>query len=378
MNTARIPPTGTAAIATDEAPRTLDLAALAGVPPGAEIRVRGMTNRTLELFERTQDLVENTGAAREAGAPPPDPRFVPQHADLRARFKFAEVLGSYATLNTLVDQYAPAYALSRAVAGSSRVAELSVREVTMLGDYRDQIRIALEHASAHLALTSVSNFSDAELQELNDILNEARDRYQSLETILGMRLIHDVEQAVERLHQLCLKIGLVQRSISGIFLVDSEIMFVPSAELVRIVDDIFKAIGNPFVVENIDGTILLAARNLLIQAMSFYAYYGREQIYHVFGNDHGKAGRGKVAAYIRQEIKSLFGACKADNKLVLTRVMDSAEREFEISVEAIQIEAANRAIAEVDRLIPEKPVLPKRAPRGLLARMRNWLFRQAA
>ena len=37
--------------------------------------------------------------------------------------------------------------------------------------------------------------------------------------------------------------------------------------------------GNPFVAEHIDGLLLLAARNLLIEAVSFYSYYGKQQIY---------------------------------------------------------------------------------------------------
>lgn len=367
---------------------TLDLAAIAGLAPGDQVRIQGINNSTLDLFERTFELLSSGEFAPGDDTIPPAPlpggssaapeiRYLPQHDDLRARFKFAEVLGSYGTLNSLLDRFAPVIELSETMVRTSRVGELSVQEVAMLEDYREQVRLALEHASAHLAVSSIAEFTSEELGELNDILNEARRRYHELDTVLGMRLIHDVEKAVQRLRQICEKVASVERSLTGIFLVESEIMFVPSAELIKLVDDIFKAIGNPFVVDNIDGTLLLAARNLLIQVVCFYAYYGREQIYQLCGGNQGKTGRSKVATYIRDEIRVLFSACKANNKLVLTRVMSNTEREFEISVEAIQTEAARQAITEVNRLMPARPVIPKPPARSLLARLAGWLFRDA-
>lgn len=359
--------------------RTVDLAELAGIARGDRVRVQNLANRTLDLFAQTLDLVaEGTREVRDGPAPNPAVRFLPQTEDLRARFKFAEILGSYATLNTLLDRYAPAYELTRTMVDTSHVQVLSDDEVALLQEYRDDIQEALDNASRQFAMCESVNFSLEELRELNEILSEARNRFESLERVLGMRLIHDVERALERLCELREKIGAVQRNVSGIFLIDSEIMFVPANDLAHIIEDIFKAIGNPFVVENIDGTLLLAARNLLIQVMSFYAYYGREQIYRVFASQQGRAGRGKVADYIRQEIHLLFSLCKADNKLILTRVMDSAEREFEISIEAIQNEATNRAIAEVEGLMPTPPPRPPPPPPGLIKRLARWLFRAPA
>ena len=355
---------------------TLDLAELAGIGRHDKVEVQGLINRTIDLFDHTLDLVESSEAnPATLEPPPPGVRFVPQEEDLRSRFKFAEALGSYSTLNSLLDRYAPAYQLTRAIEESAVVAEITEREFSMLEEYRDQIELALKHASEHLLSHSVCEFSSDELQELNAILREARDRFRAIETVLGMRLIYDVEQSLKTLYELCEKIQTVQRTISGIFLVDSEIMFLPAYDLIRIVDRIFKAIDNPFVVEHIDGTMLLAARNLLIQVVSFYSYYGREQIYTVFEKSQSKANRAKIAACIRGEIRTLFGACKANNKLVLTRVMDSAEREFELSVESLQTEATNRAIVAVERLIPVQTMMPQPKPRTLMQRFRRWLFR---
>lgn len=361
---------------TAELQKTLDLAHLAGVAPADRIRVEPLSNRTLDLFDRTLKIVRDTHPDDDAATADEsvELRFIPQHADLRARFKFAEVLGSYATLNTLVDQFAPAVELTRTLTLNQEIGRISDAELKLLSDYRDQIEIALRHASAQLETINISEFSDTELDELNEILGEARERFQSLERLLGLRLIFDVERAVERLHETLGKIATVQRSVSGVFLIESEIMFIPAMELERIIADIFKAIGNPFVVDNIDGTVLLAARNLLIQVMSFYAYYGREQIYHILGNDPGRSGRRRVAQRIKDEIHALFQACRKQNKLVLTRVMDNAEREFEISVEAIQNEAANRAIAEVERLLPPKPVVVPAPRPTMMQRFKLWLF----
>lgn len=361
---------------------TLDLAALAGVGREDEVRVQGLHNRTLEIFERTLELVGGDAPAERAPRPEPEDRpgvrFIPQEKELRARFVFAEALGSYATLNSLLDRYAPAYQLTRVIDEPSLVQNISPREVSMLEEYRDQIETALRHATEHLREHAISEFSDEELQELNDILLEARDRYAAIETVLGMHLIHEVEQAVHELNRLHEKTQTVQRTITGVFMIDSEIMFMPTADLVRIVENIFKAIGNPFVVENIDGMMLLAARNLLIHVVSFYSYYGREQIYRVFEKNQSKAGRAQIAACIRSEVRSLFSACRANNKLVLTRLMENAEREFELSVESVQIEATNRAIVAVERLMPVQAPLPKPKPKGLLRKLATWLFREPA
>ena len=40
----------------------------------------------------------------------------------------------------------------------------------------------------------------------------------------------------------------------------------------------------------------------LIQVVSFYSYYGREQIYRVFEKNQSKANRARIASCIRKEI----------------------------------------------------------------------------
>ena len=356
---------------------TINLSELAGIAEGDQIRISGPGNKTQELFETTLDLVGHIAASDQqtpAAAKNPQVRFIPQMADLRARFKFADVLGSYATLNALLDRFAPVAALAKAELDPTTAAELTSHEVSQLRNYRNEIELALKHAHGRLKEYDIKEFDSTELGELSEILNEARTRYQAIENLLGARLIHDVEKSVEQLHEFHQKIAGVQRTISGIFLVDSEIMFVPSARLVEIVDTIFCAIGDPYVADHIDGTLLLAARNLLIQVVSFYAYYGREQIYRIFETRSGKESRRRVASMVSNEIKQLFSACKTDNRLILTRVMSNTEREFEVSIEAIEREACHRAIMEVEKLAPPKKVAVEVKKKSILSRLSDWLF----
>jgi len=112
--------------------------------------------------------------------------------------------------------------------------------------------------------------------------------------------------------------------------------------------------------------LMLAARNLLIEAVSFYSYYGRQQIYRLFDKGNVAIDRKTIARHIRIEIKKLFGVCKADNKLVLTRIMKQAEREFELSIKAIQVEAEQAAIDTVRRIMPA-------SPRWAPEKKKNWL-----
>jgi hypothetical protein len=86
-----------------------------------------------------------------------------------------------------------------------------------------------------------------------------------------------------------------------------------------------------------------------------------------------------VTARIRSEIRRLFEACKRDNRLVLTRVMRDAEREFEISVEAIQEEAVSIAFEQVKVFMPKEERPREAPPKGFLARVFSrtfgWMFR---
>jgi len=356
---------------------TLDLAVLAQVARGERVEVERIGDRTLDLFEKTLEIVETEpGDTADPAIRPADPdRFVPEHGDLRQRFLFAETLGSYSTLHDLLDGYSPAHRLSQDFEQKSLIARLTTAELAALEQYRDQIHDALVHANEYLLANVSGGYSADELQELNSILREARSRLETVNSILGTQLIYEIEDGVRRLYAFENKIRSVQRSVDGIFLVDHEVMFMPTNDLVAIVNTVFKAVGNPYVAEHIDGILLLAARNLLIQAVSFYSYYGKQQIYTAFKRNRTAANRTLITHHIRSEIRKLFRACMTDNKLVLKRVMNDVEREFEISIDAIRSEAERSAVAAVNLLLPE-PV--ERAPepeRSLIARISRWLFR---
>ena len=155
-------------------------------------------------------------------------------------------------------------------------------------------------------------------------------------------------------------------------MVDSEVLFIPTLDLINCVNIIFSAVGNPYLAENVDGVLLLAARNLLIEAVSFYSYYGKERIYNLV-NHQSTVSNAVITHHIRKEIHTLFKACEADNKLVLKRIMQDAEKQFEISVEAIQMEAESNAVAVVREMIPEKDTMELPEPKkGLIGRMMSW------
>lgn len=357
--------------------RTLDLAALARVARGECVEVlAGACDTTQALFERTVHVVEAQTEcaerpARAAGAT----HFVPEHDDLRRRFIFAEAIGSYAALHDLLNGYSPAGQLFASCEAQAREARLGRDEVDILEAYRDQVRAALEHASAYLFDNLDAGFGSDELQELNALLREARERYERVTTILGRNLIHEVEHAVHELYALEQKMRSVQATVDGIFLVGSEFMFLPANDLVRIVNTLFSAVGNPYVAQNVDGILLLAARNLLIQVVSFHAYYGRQQIYNALRRQGAAHDRAMIVHHVRAEIRGLFRACKSENRLVLKRVMASAEREFELSIATLREEAEAVAIAAVERLLPATPAADPAPPPGLLRRLVNWLFR---
>lgn len=359
---------------------TIDLTLVARINRGERVEVSPLDcDRTQELFDRTVRLVDEQERSRQHSPPAaPAPQvlhYVPEHDDLRKRFIFAEAIGSYSALHDLLNGYSPAYQLFSSYEFRVNVTRLTRDEVRVLESYRDQVHSALIHASQYLYDNLGSGFSAEELQELNDILREARERYDCVTTILGMNLIHEVEEAVHRLHALEQKMRQVQATVDGIFLVNSEVMFVSANELIEIVNAIFNAVGNPHVARHINGIMLLAARNLLIQVVSFHSYYGRQQIYNVFKRNTVTVNQAAIAHHIRGEIRSLFRACKAENRLVLKRVMSHAEREFELSVDAIREEAESIAIAALERLLPRAPAPEPPPPPGLFRRIARWLFR---
>lgn len=366
--------------ADEESIAPVDLTALARIQDGERVEIiAAVADRTQELFERTARIVDEQGQRHspEERAPrvPRAQSYLPEHQDLRARFIFAEAIGSYSALHDLLNGYSPAYQIFSSAGERVHSARLSREDVRVLQAYRDQVHAALGHASQYLYDNLETGFSADELYELNAILREARGRYDRVTEILGLNLIHEVNEAVVRLHALEQKIRSVQQTMDGVFLVNSEVMFVPTNDLVEIVNAIFSAVGNPHVAQNINGITLLAARNLLIQVVSFYSYYGRQQIYNVFKRNAANVNQAAIAHHIRAEIRTLFRACKAENRLVLKRVMAHAEREFELSVEAIREEAEAIAIAAVDRLLPQAPPPPPAPPPGFLRRVASWLFR---
>lgn len=344
--------------------RTIDLAEIAKINRGDRVRVEHLEDKTQGLFSKTINLL-NVGEGR--GAQPPvrmylpdeEDRYVPDNEALRKVYLFAEALGGYEALNDLSSKYSPGQTLSRKYGKKAQSAALKPEEVRIVEGYHRQLNDALKSANRYLLANRLEDFSHEELYELYEILKSAKARSQELSEILGVHLIHEIENSVKSLHELREKIRGVEKTVSGIFLVDSEVMFIPTYELIGSVDTMFKAVGNPYVANNVDGVMLLAARNLLIDVISFYSYYGKQQIYNLFIRGGAPVKAQVITMHIRREIRRLFKAVGADNKLVLTRVMKDVHREFELSVEAIQQEAELLAVEQVKVFLPREEI-PRR------------------
>ncbi|MGH8507430.1 MAG: hypothetical protein ACREVH_01725 [Gammaproteobacteria bacterium] len=364
-----------APLAESAAFKTLSLRAIAGINYGEEIRVRPIMDATQDLFEKTLRLLDQHQAGAQSPASsdaPQSERFIPEHQDLRKRFLYAEAVGGYATLSDLIDSYSPGYRFYEQYDQNGANATLTPATVRTLESYFARLSDALAHAHEYLHEHAAKDFDHAELGELHEIMIRSRERARKVSAILGHHLMREVERAVRMLNAICEKIRTVDQGINGIFLVESEIMFVPATDLIECINNIFKGVGNPYLTSKIDGLLLLAARNLMIEVVAFYCYYGREQIYESYKKSGGRLGKSAISRLIRKEMKTVFDACKEKNKLVLIRVMKGAERNFELSIEAIQREAERAAVQTVQALLPSplSPPAPKRGwLRSLLARL---------
>jgi hypothetical protein len=361
-------------IGSEEFEQTLDLRKLAGVGNADRILVVGqILDRTEVLFQKTLTLLEAEDRQRMHNSrelfTSGDNRFVPENPDLRKLFLFAEAVGSYSTLNDLDDVYSPAYSILQHYAAKSIEKPLASHQVRLLENYYQELSVALEHANRYLMEHFAQGFTADEIHGLHKLLISAQERAEEIRRILGTHYTHQIEFAVKRLAEFHAKIASVEKTISGIFLVDSEVMFIPTNDLIECVNDLFKAIGNPYVADSIDGLLLLAARNLLIEAVSFYSFYGKNQIFHLFQKPGVTVNPRTITRHIRYEIRKLFEACQQSNKLVLRRMVRKTLTDFELSVRAIQQEAEQVAVRTVRQILP-KPATP--AP---MVSRRGWFRR---
>ncbi len=356
--------------------RTLDLSEFANIGRGDEVIVESIGDQTQDLFEETLNLFELEDD--EASIPIPkqlenkQDHYVPKHKDLRKIFLFAEALGGYETLNELVSDHSTTSQLSIRFNDLSQSDNFNRTEIKQLEEQQKNLAKALKNAKEYLHKHATEEFSRRELAELHHILVNASTRNKQITKVLGIHKMAEIEKAVARLYSFQEKIRSVNKNISGIFLVDSEVLFIPTKDLIECVNIIFSGVGNPYLADNVDGVILLAARNLLIQAVSFYSYYGRERIYDLVKKSGNTISTAVISHHIRNEIRGLFKACETDNKLVLKRIMRDANREFEISVEEIQMEAEHSAIIAVKEMLPQETIPRPIAKKSLFKKILSW------
>ncbi len=358
--------------------RTLDLAEFAHIAADETVIVEPIRDRTRELFDKTLDLFDLQSSDNHAtdGAIDVSSRFtnryIPLHDDLRKIYLFAEALGGYEHLNELLNEHSPANLLSARIDKLLDDDYLKSEDVRVLEEQHANLTTALENANEYLKKHAIEDFTREELTELHHLLVNASRRSKQIVNLLGKHKIREIEQAVEKLYAFHEKIHSVEKTVTGIFMVDSEVLFIPTRDLIECVNTIFSGVGNPYLADNIDGVLLLAARNLLIEAVTFYSYYGKERIYNLVSKGSKTVSNAVITHHIRSEISELFKACKTDNKLVLKRIMKDAEKEFEISVEAIQAEAEHNAVAIVRDMLP-RPEVPKRVvKKSLFNKIMSW------
>ena len=339
---------------------TMNLAEIANVRDGELIQVRTMEEpddlyqRTIRLLslERDEDVQSRKLHLKhlERG----EDEFVPDNEHLRTVFLFAEAVGGYEKLHDLVYAYSPGLNLIESVRDTVAATPMRPLQLRDLTNYREQILEGLKTAHDYLQDYGTDEFSRDDVRQLYELLTEAQSRADEILRILGLHLMHEVEEALVTLHMFREKMRSVEETITGVFLVESEVMFIPPNELIRCVDAIFRGVSNPHLANNINGVTLLAARNLLIQVVAFYSYYGKNQIYKMLRRSGATQSTVGIAGYIRKEIGQIFEACQTDNRLVLRRIMREANEEFELSVEAIQREAETSAVQAVRGMLPNE------------------------
>lgn len=355
-----------------EEERTLDFRRLAMLQRGEQVRVERKRDYTLDAFDQTLELMGAAGSAGRLEVSAFDINVLPQDNDLRRVFKYAEILGGYDAVNDISRADSPTRRMARVYGQEVLVRELTTPELHQLEDMHAELKTAVDNAKARYRETRLDGLTVEEMQELYAMVVKARDLAREINEIIGKHLLVQIERAVARLHRIRQDILKVEPTVSGIFLVDDEVMFIAETELAGCIETIFKGVGNPYLANTVDGVLLLAARNLLIEVVSFYSYYGKHQIYQLFRGNQA-VDRRRVMLRIRNEVRKVLEACKESNKLVLTRIMEAEEQRLDLSIEAIQREAEQEAVDAVIRIFPEPPAPPERPRRGLVRRFLRWL-----
>lgn len=364
--------------------KTLDLGEIAQLRDGEQVEVRRLGTDE-DVFAATLELLQTRVARQRAaatvttesaggpvpavsrpipatpaptGAPDPADVFIPQDEQLRSVFLFAEAVGGYQQLHDLVYKYSPGLSLIARVRDTVAEEPLRPLQARDLRDYKEQIVSGLEAAQAYLTEHGAGQFSDDDREQLFTVLSEAQHRANEIDRILGINMVHELEAAVQRLYELRETMRAVDQSVSGIFMVADDVLFLPTEELMGIINTLFRGLGNPHLANHVSGITLLAARNLLIQVVAFYSYYGRHQIYNTLRRAGATVSTRSIASMIRGEINRVFSACQHDNRLVLRKVMREASEDFELSIDAICREAEASAIDAVKAMMP-KPAAPK-------------------
>lgn len=350
-----------------------NLHALAQLGRNETVHVEPVKDVTAEAFDQTLVMIDARAGQGEVAAPEDaEAMAAPRDGDLRTVYKFASILGGYDAFNDLTRSDSPVIRLINTFREVVKERDLTLAEIRKLDEIHGQLKQAVERTRTRYRETHFDGLTLEEIKELHTLVSRARDLAQEVNIIIGENLINQIRAAVDRLNGIRLKALGVERSVSGVFLVDDEVMYIPEQELTEAINTIFSGVGNPHLANNIDAVLLLAARNVLIEVVSFYAYYGKHQIYQLFKSGSA-VDKQRITLRIRNEIRKILRACKEDNKLVLTRVMAKEEESLDLSIGAIMKEAEASAVEAVIQIMPRKTPPPPPPRKRWYRRLWDWL-----
>ena len=342
-----------------------DMRSIAGVGKGDNIDVEKLPEVTLDFVKGVLHILEQEKkTAKESSEEKNKSKETYKFdeitdLDLRTVNIEADLFGGYDLYNELVSHHVPTLQILKEFGDKEDVSGLTDQEATILIQHIHDVSEALDNVKKNITHEKLKSMHKEELDELHDIIVAAIDRYGKIVRILGSYNLEKLTDVITILYEYNSKIQGVDKTVTGISMVDSEFLFIPDDELAECIDILFIGIGNPYFVNHIDPAFLLAARKLLIHSIGFYCYYGKEGL-------SGDRAAGTevdpkaVHARVKNELKKLLRFFNHDNRIAITCTTPRKTTELiEFSIKSITEEAEQYAMELVRHTQPGRNAKPK-------------------
>ncbi len=342
-----------------------DMRSIAGVGKGEKIEVEKLPEVTLDFVKGVLHILEQEKKTAKELAEDEKKSAEPYKfdeitdLDLRTVNIEAELFGGYDLYNELVSDHVPTLQILKDFADKEDTSGLTEQEAKILEQHVHDVSEALDNVKKNITHEKLKSMHKAELEELHDIIVAAIDRYGKIVRILGSYNLEKLTDVIAILYEYNNKIQGVDKTVTGISMVESEFLFIPDEELAECIDILFIGIGNPYFVNHVDPAYLLAARKLLIHSIGFYCYYGKEGLSgdRAAGTD---VDPGKIHSRVRNELKKLLRFFNHDNKITITCTTTQNTTELvEFSIKSITEEAELYAMDLVRHTQPGRNAKPK-------------------